>query len=144
MLPGDLFLYGLVSFLVAHISYICAFLSAGTAGDPWWPALLLVLIGAGILAYLWPKLSKVLKIAVSLYVVAIVTMAALAAGRAAAHASAGTVSAAAGALLFMASDAVKAVDRYRRPFRLVQAVVLGTYFVGQLLIALSVGWRTIG
>jgi uncharacterized membrane protein YhhN len=138
MLPGDLFLHGLISFLTAHLCYIYGFVSAGTADNPLWPALLLIAIGAAVLVYIFPALSRVLKAAVTLYVVVIVTMAALAAGRAAAHASAGTMSAAAGALLFMASDAVKAVDRYRRPFRLAQAVVLGTYFVGQLLIALSV------
>ncbi len=66
-------------------------------------------------------------------------MAALAVGRSLGSMSAGTAAAAIGALLFMASDAMLAINRFRRPFRLAQAAVLGCYFAGQLLIALSVG-----
>jgi uncharacterized membrane protein YhhN len=139
MLPGNRFLYGLVSFLLAHICYIFAFLpNASASGFPW-PVIPLALIGAVILMYLWPALSAGLKGAVSLYVTVIVVMATLAVTRAMARFSTDTLSAAVGALLFIASDAILAINRFRRPFHLGQAAVLGTYFVGQLFIALSVG-----
>jgi len=141
MLPGNRFLYGLVSFLLAHICYIFAFLPNISASGFPWPVIPLALIGAVILTYLWPALSASLKGAVGLYVAVIVVMAALAVSRSIASFSIGTLSAAIGALLFMASDAMLAINRFRRPFHLAQAAVLGTYFVGQLFIALSVGLR---
>ena len=39
----------------------------------------------------------------------------------------------------MVSDGALAINRFARPFRGAQAVVLGTYFPAQMLIALSVG-----
>jgi len=139
MLPGNRFLYGLVSFLLAHICYIFAFLiGASVYGFPW-QVLPLSLIGVIILVYLWPALPDGLKGAVSLYVAVIVVMAALAVGRAMARFSMDTLSAAIGALLFLASDLILAIDRFRRPFHLSHAAVLGSYFAGQWLIALSIG-----
>lgn len=46
--------------------------------------------------------------------------------------------AAAGATLFMVSDAVLALNRFRTPFRLAQAAIMSTYVAAQLLIALSI------
>jgi uncharacterized membrane protein YhhN len=139
MLPGNFFIPGLVSFLCAHLCYILAFLP-GAVWYTFLPALVpLALIGVAVLGYLWPSLTPHLKPAVALYVAVIVTMAASAAGRAAAAPSLGALLAAAGSLLFMTSDAALAVNRFRRPFRWAQAVVLGTYYAAQLLIALSVG-----
>jgi uncharacterized membrane protein YhhN len=142
MLSKRHFFKALVSFLITHICYALAFLTGGPAAGFLWPLLPLALVGAVILAYLQPALTARLQRAVSVYVAAIVVMAALAAGRAIAHCSIGTLSAAIGALLFLASDAVLAVNRFRRPFRAAQAVILSTYFTGQLLIALSIGLLT--
>ena len=143
MLPKRRFLTALVSFLITHICYALAFLAGAPA--PGFPIILLpsVMIGAGILAYLWPALSAGMKAAVGVYVAVIVIMVSLAAGRAFAFPSIGTVAAALGAILFLASDAVLAVNRFRRPFYWAQAVILGTYFAGQWLIALSIGLRSI-
>ncbi len=142
MLPGNRFLYGLVSFLLAHICYIFAFLGSAPAGGFPWAVFPLLFIGASLLGYLWPALSASLKAAVSLYVAVILTMVTLAATRAIGRFSTDTLFAAIGALLFLASDATLAINRFRRPFRLAQAIILGTYYSGQLLIALSVGLRT--
>lgn len=143
MLSRRHFLKALISFLITHIFYALAFLTDPPAYGSLWPVFPLMLIGAGILAYLWPALSIGMKAAVSVYIAVIVVMVALAAGRALADFSVGTLAAAIGALLFLASDAVLAINRFRRPFRLSQAVILSSYFAGQLLIALSVGLRTI-
>lgn len=139
MLPGNRFLYGLVSFLLAHICYIFAFSNDAPANGFPWSVFPLALIGGFILAYLWPALPAGMKPAVSLYVAVIVVMAGLAANRAVAQFSTGTFFAAIGALLFMASDSILAVDRFRRPFHLSQAALLATYYSGQLMIALSIG-----
>jgi len=140
MLSRRHFLKALVSFLITHICYALAFLSSTPAGFFWWPVIPLAFIGGSILAYLWAALSAGMKAAVGVYVGVIVIMVALAAGRVLAYQTIGTVFAAAGALLFLISDGVLAVNRFRRPFRAAQAVILGTYFIGQGLIALSVGF----
>jgi uncharacterized membrane protein YhhN len=46
-----------------------------------------------------------------------------------------TASLAAGAVLFMISDAVLGYARFRHRFRAAQAIILGTYYAGQWLIA---------
>ena len=50
---------------------------------------------------------------------------------------AGSALALAGALLFVASDSALALNRFKGEFKGAQAVVLGTYFAAQWLIALS-------
>jgi uncharacterized membrane protein YhhN len=142
MLPGNRFLFGLVSFLLAHICYIFAFLPGAPAGGFPWAVLPFLIIGGSLLGYLWPALSPSLKAAVSLYVAVIVAMVALAVNRAVGRFSTDTLFAAIGALLFLASDAILAIDRFRRPFHLAQSAILGSYFIGQLMIALSIGLLT--
>jgi uncharacterized membrane protein YhhN len=140
MLPGDRFAAGLVSFLLAHISYIVAFDSATQyAGFPW-IAFPLVLSGGLVLRYVWPGVSYSLRGPIVGYVIVMVTMASWAAYRALVSPGLASVVAGAGAVLFLISDAALAVDRFRQPFRAAQAIVLATYFAAQLLIALSAGF----
>ena len=73
-----------------------------------------------------------------IYVVVIAVMASLAAERWQATGSAMTLAAALGAGLFVVSDGVLAIDRFRWPFRAARALTLATYWAAQLLIALSV------
>lgn len=138
VLPQDRFLAGLASFLLAQICYAIAFRDGAAARGFGW--LLLVLAGVGVvtLAMLWNGLAGMMKGAVSAYIVAILAMSALAVGRAMLQPSVASQCAAAGALLFVLSDALLAINRFRKPFRLVHLAVLGTYFGAQLLIALSV------
>ena len=46
--------------------------------------------------------------------------------------------AAAGSLLFLVSDTVLALNRFYRPFKGAQAIILSTFYSALLLIALSV------
>ena len=142
MLPGNKFIPGLASFLAAHLAYIWAFtLGVGSAPAqlPWLAPF--AFFGLVILAYLWQGLSDAtLKGAVVAYLLVIVAMAWRAAVRTQSPAvpGAGALAAAAGACLFLASDSILAVDRFRRPFRAAEPVVFATYWAAQLLIALSV------
>jgi uncharacterized membrane protein YhhN len=138
MFPGY-FIYGLASFLIGHLCYWVAFFPPTWSLEVLWPLLPLLAFGGWMLKYLWPGLSKGLKIPVSLYLTVIVGMTTLAVSRALSVPSPAATSAAWGALLFLASDATLAVDRFRKPFPLARAVVLATYYAGQLFIALSVG-----
>ncbi len=137
VLPHDRFLQGLASFLVAQACYAYAFFRGASAGEFVWVLLLLMLVAALVLRYLWPGLSAGLRPAVIVYVAAITAMAALAVSWALGEPSISRVSAAAGALLFMASDTALAINRFRKPVHLSEVVVLGTYYAAQLLIAAS-------
>jgi uncharacterized membrane protein YhhN len=138
MLPGDRFLPGVASFLLAHLAYLVAF----TTGFPFGTAPLLLVpfaaFGAVMLVLLWPKLGA-MRVPVTIYLVVIVAMAWQAASRAATLSSHGTLHAAIGASLFVLSDAALALNRFRQPFRAAQAVILPSYYAAQLLIAWSVG-----
>jgi uncharacterized membrane protein YhhN len=137
MLPGDRFVAGLASFLAAHIAYLIAFsLGVGFGSRP---ILLLpyAIVATVVMWILWPRLGK-LRVPVTIYVVALVAMAWQATTRAAVDHTEPAIAAAAGAALFVVSDATLAINRFRAPFRAAQAVVMSTYVVAQALIALSV------
>jgi uncharacterized membrane protein YhhN len=136
MLRRKRFEAGLAAFLGAHIFYILAFRSDMLPRFAVQPLFPLVLVAALILRTLLPRLGK-LKYPVLLYILVITVMAGLAAGRYIQWGGPQTLAAFAGALLFMASDAVLAFDRFVRPVRRAQALILGTYFAAQTLIALS-------
>jgi uncharacterized membrane protein YhhN len=138
MLPGDRFVPGLASFLVAHLCYIAAFADAGGGWRGPGAALGVGLVAGAILAVLWPGLGA-LKGPVVAYVLVIALMAwqALARWRRVGGASAAL--AAAGAIAFLASDASLAVRRFVADFPAGPVVVLATYWLAQYLIARSVG-----
>jgi len=138
MLSPRLFVAGLVSFLVAHLCYLRAFtLDAKWFGDRLALAVLAA-IGAGVLAVLWASLPAPLKAPVLVYVVVIVAMAAQAFARRRARPSRATNAAAIGATLFVASDAMLAIDRFRAPVPLASLWVLASYWLAQWGIAQSV------
>jgi uncharacterized membrane protein YhhN len=138
MLPRDRFVAGLASFLVAHLCYIGAF----SIGVPFAAAPLLWLpffaAGGMVLAMVWPGLKPALRAPVVVYVVVIAAMAGQATGRWYASGSVVALAAAIGAGLFVVSDAVLAIDRFRWHFRAARAATLSTYWAAQLLIALSI------
>lgn len=139
MLPRDRFASGLAAFFVAHLVYIAAFArQTALASAPGW---LLPFAASGIALYGWlrPDVPDRLRLPVALYIAAIAVMAWQATARWLVVGQLGALLACLGAILFVASDSALAVDRFRRPFRAAPAVVLGTYFAAQALIALSVG-----
>lgn len=135
LLFEGLFIAGLAAFLVAHVCYIALF----RQGVGWFPrrAALVgtLLAGAAMYAFLYPRLGPVLKVAVAAYTVVIALMAAQAIGRATVLRDKAAVAVAAGAVFFMASDSLLAINRFAVPLPLAQFWVLGTYYVAQLLIA---------
>jgi uncharacterized membrane protein YhhN len=138
MLPQDRFIAGLGSFLLAHLAYITGFALEGSMGSA--PRLLLPLgvVALLLLRLLWPRLGG-LRIPVVLYTATIVVMVWRAWARSRMTSTPGTALAAAGAALFMMSDALLALNRFRRPFRSAQALVQVTYVAAQACIAMSVG-----
>jgi alkylglycerol monooxygenase len=134
LVPGR-FIPGLVAFLLAHLCYIVLF-SRGVGWLPR-PRMLAITLGVGALMYavLFPGLGPVLKVAVAAYVLVIGTMAAQALGRAAVLGDAASRAVAIGAVLFMASDSLLALNRFWHPLPLAPLWVLTTYYAAQVLIA---------
>ncbi len=139
MLPDDRwFLYGLLSFLGAHLLYIAAFNLTRDGNAAWYYAVPFVVYGAVMIAWLWPYLGA-LRAPVLLYMGVILIMAWQAANRWLIEREVDSaLLALAGAYLFVASDSVLAVERFRGTWRSAPIWVLSTYYAAQWLIALSV------
>lgn len=134
MLP-NLFIPGLVSFLLAHLAYI-ALLKRGARWFESRPALLgTVAVGAAMYAWLWHSgLPADLRIPVAVYVLVIALMATQALGRAKQLHTQHARTVALGACLFMLSDSLIAVDRFVEPIPVVLLWVLSSYFAAQFCI----------
>jgi uncharacterized membrane protein YhhN len=133
MLPG-LFIAGLASFLCAHLCYLALF----RQGQPWFPSrpALAATLAAAVLmvAFLFPHLGPVLRVAVPAYALVIALMAAQAIGRATVLRDANAVGVAVGAGLFMVSDTLLAINRFAQPLPMAAFLVLATYYAAQVLI----------
>lgn len=138
MLPSDQFIAGLVSFLIAHIFYIFAFGIGRDFSPEWLSAIPFVLFGAAVFLFLYPALDE-MRIPVAAYIVVILSMAWVAYDRMTASGTSGATWAFVGALLFVASDAILAINRFRFEFPAARALNLTTYFAAQYLIAFSIG-----
>ncbi|RXK65539.1 lysoplasmalogenase [Stenotrophomonas sp. MA5] len=145
MLPMDAFVPGLLAFLLAHLCYIVAFRDGLRAGRGLLAAA--VLLGAVAVLNvmgLWPHLPAPMRTPVMAYVVVLASMAVLALARVWARPQAAEPEpcsarwAAAGALLFVASDSLLAWDRFGGGLPLASLLVLSTYYAAQYAIARSV------
>jgi len=134
MFPGY-FVPGLVAFLLAHLSYI-ALLKQGQAWFASRRALLATLgFGACMYAVLWiGGLPPALRVPVAAYVLVIALMTAQAIGRATVLRNKAAWGVALGAMFFMLSDTLLALNRFVAPLPLAPLWVLSTYYAAQLLI----------
>ncbi len=138
MLPGNYFIPGLASFLVAHLFFIAML----HQDAPWFAsrAGLLAPLGFGVAMYatLWGGLGDpVLKGAVAAYVLVIGLMAAQAIGRAVTLRQRGATLVALGACIFMLSDTLIAINRFLQPVPLSGLWILASYYAAQLLIVVN-------
>jgi alkenylglycerophosphocholine/alkenylglycerophosphoethanolamine hydrolase len=130
------FIVGLAAFLLAHLAYVVGFI--GAAGWAPWLALVVLLAGATtttMLRAIWPGTAG-MHAPVVAYGLAITAMVTAAFGTLASG-LAGGGAAAAGALLFYASDASLALNRFRRPIPHAPFLTLGLYWLGQIGIAIA-------
>ena len=132
----SLFLPGLVTFLLGHVAYVVGF----TREAPRLQVLRLlpsVLIVGVVLALVLPALKEP-PVPIILYALTIGAFAWRAAARVghveAVHAWFGVV----GALLFVASDTLLAVNRFVQPFEFAVPAILVTYWSAQAFIAVAV------
>ncbi len=137
MLPEERFVLGIGSFAATHALYLAAFISAAGIALVNPSTIPLLLFAVIMTRFLWSGLRKSLQIPVLAYIVLITIMTTQAIGAAVEQEGTGLALAAAGAILFIASDSMLAINRFRVPFKAAQALVLSTYWLGQWLIALS-------
>jgi len=139
----SLFLLGLGSFLIAHLVYIAMFRKYWAL--VWWkpsPArvlgVVIILVAvAAMLGILWQSLGSML-IPVMAYSLVLSGM-----GISAMLADLWTSLAGFGALLFIASDAMIAISKFRHPFSYGEQLIWITYYSAQLLILRGVECRHI-
>ena len=131
---NKLFVFGLGSFLIAHLLYVALFVRnwpkplTASAAQKLLVALL-ILNSAAMFVWLRPSLGS-LAAPVAAYLVAITAM-----GVAATLASLRTRWVVVGALLFILSDSLIAVDKFKTPVEQREYLVWSTYYAAQLLIA---------
>ena len=135
MLPRDLFVPGLASFLLGHVAYIVGLLSGGisTAGlvvGVVIVAVALPLLGGRVLGAVRSGDEPELTVPVTLYVLVISAMV-VSAG------ASGSALALAGALSFYASDALIAWTRFIQPLAWGRVAVMVTYHAAQIALVAS-------
>lgn len=142
MLPADLFLAGLVSFLLGHLCFISALLGDSRLATRPLAWVICLLLGGANIALLWPSIPAALHPAVALYGLVLSAMGAQALGRAWFHAGDALARparrAAIGGLLFMLSDSLLAWNRFHSALPLTTLWVLGSYYAALWFIARSV------
>lgn len=133
LLPSvDRFVPGLASFLLAHVAYVVGFLAAdaeGGLGFGLWFLVFMALAGVRVVQGV-RRTEPALLVPVLVYVAAIAAMFVVAVRH-------GEVVGALGALFFVTSDSVLALDRFDRHRRWMPTFVMATYHVAQILLVVS-------
>jgi uncharacterized membrane protein YhhN len=145
MLPWDMFIFGLLAFLLGHVAYVIG-LNNSAPFINLWGGFLIVILGI-YLWWLYPKLAgglsasrkKGLKIPVLIYSLAISLMvySALMTWTRPGWSMVAALSVSIGAVLFYASDSMLAWDRFLKPLSHARLWVMATYHLGQIGIILG-------
>lgn len=134
------FILGLLSFLTAHILYCFVFLKKWkrrNRADFWWVTLLLIIYGA-VLFYIVKDYLGELTLPVTIYILGILSMAITAYGRK------GSVDIASfnlvflGALCFVISDSILAINKFMVAITWSHILIMGTYAAAQYLIVIGI------
>lgn len=144
MLPVDLFVSGLVAFLLGHGCLLAAF--SGDSRFAARPLLLFACLGYGAinLWLLWDSIGTPLRLPVTVYVIVLASMAGQAMGRARVFLACrdprarSAMLAAVGALTFLLSDSLLAWNRFHAAIPWATLWVLWTYYLALWWIARSV------
>jgi len=144
----NLFIFGLISFLIAHIFYILLFIQIKKINQPlqkpyWWLILLVCCYTISLFLLLSPTLGS-LKIPVLIYasVLSVMFLSSVHAFNISQPAGKLCI---AGAGLFVISDSLLAINKFYQPFAFAGLVVMLTYSLAQLFIVLGVlrhKWRS--
>ncbi len=141
---GELyFIVGLVAFLISHLLYITLFLKQinikkGSRNVLFWLSCIIVaLYLRTMLTVLLPRLGT-LKIPVSVYALTISVMLIVALKGYFSWANSGKYYVLLGAVLFVSSDSLLAIDKFYAPISLAPFGIMFTYLMAQLLITTGI------
>lgn len=125
------FVFGLGAFLCAHLAYLAVLLPLVSVPGilPALSAVALLVAAGAMMAWLWPGLGK-MRVPVTAYF-AVITAMTVAAILARGVPALGAV----GAVLFLLSDSLIGVRKFKAPFPLVSEAIWATYYAGQALLA---------
>jgi len=138
-LHESFFIYGLVAFLMAHIFYILFYehviRKEGLRKNYWW-FIPVIIYYAALIYILSPELRE-MKLPVVIYglVISYMLIQALQTGRIKNQAAAGLIIA--GAVLFITSDSLLAVNKFYKSFEYAGIAVMFSYGIAQLLITIG-------
>jgi uncharacterized membrane protein YhhN len=128
------FMRGLVAFLVSHFFYIGVVVPLASGADSLVLKGVSLAVGLGGLALYWSLASRLgsarLPVATYFAVILVMVLSALAIPE-------GAPLLGLGAILFMFSDSIIALDKFRGPFRYRGFLVWPTYYIGQTMMALA-------
>jgi len=135
-----LFVFGLASFLIAHLFYIPAY-GRAIAPDQSDDSktfirtriAFLIFVGLALIYLLLPSLDSML-IPVALYTIVIISMAIAAVMRKGRTIDRSFIMVYSGALLFIMSDAMIAINKFLNPLVQARLLIMATYIAAQLLI----------
>ena len=134
---GNIFVLGLACFLFAHISYILVFLL--TPGKNYiqkhrlYILIPVVFYGIVLVSFLYKYLSD-MRIPVILYTIVILTMLAGAINRKEKVNLMSYTMVLAGAIFFVISDSVIAINKFSNKFESAETIIMSTYIIAQYLI----------
>ena len=129
------FIIGLSFFLIGHLFYIGCFITTKEQRTPIWIKIILLLFGGIMMVWIGGTLLKnndtVLAIAVCAYIVVILTMGWT-------SYRTGSKFAIIGAILFIISDSILAINRFIFNIEFSHQLIMSTYYGAQILMALSI------
>lgn len=127
------FIAGLVSFLTAHVFYVVLFLKGARFRRSMALATLLALsFPVGMAVFLWPHLGPMqLPVAVYISVIASMLVTSL-------HRSSLNLTVVAGAIAFVISDSILALNKFYSPYVWARYAIMATYYLAQYLIVTGV------
>lgn len=139
--PGrDLFIHGLGSFLLAQIMYIVVFLSLPGRNDflvhRWYFSIPVIAYGLILIMLLYDDLSE-MKVPVIIYATILLMMLAAAMNRFYKSRKDSYFLTLSGAVLFVISDSVIAIDRFTYHFKSSTLIIMLAYITAQFLIAMG-------
>jgi len=136
MEPFDKFVQGLFAFLTAHVIYIFAFIQNVDAFN-FSVSIPVFTFAVIIYCVLYKKLDR-MRIPVLVYMIIISIMGWAAVNRYLNFVDAKSLYVFVGGLLFLFSDSVHAINRFKKQFGAAEVIILGSYFSAQILFALSI------
>jgi uncharacterized membrane protein YhhN len=134
---GNIFILGLVCFLLAHIMYFTLFFITpgknSILSKRIWLLIPVITYGVVLVSYLYADLAK-MRLPVIVYAIVILTMLAGAINRKEKVKKNSYYLVLSGALLFVISDSAIAINKFSHQFELSGIVIMSTYIVAQYLI----------